>query len=73
MRKGNFSRLTFQDLYYDGVIDERSEWFDEDQQQVIKKRSSKNNKNRNANEKYIEEFEDDYYLRLKRGEIERIR
>ncbi|MCM3270861.1 hypothetical protein [Paenibacillus elgii] len=31
------SRLTWQDLYYDGIIDERNELWDEDSQCVIEK------------------------------------
>jgi hypothetical protein len=32
----NFSKLSWQDLYYDGVLDERCELFDEDCQEIIR-------------------------------------
>lgn len=34
MRRGH-SRLSWQDLYYDGELDDRSEIFDEDMQEFI--------------------------------------
>ncbi|GAA0135603.1 hypothetical protein YSY43_24430 [Paenibacillus sp. YSY-4.3] len=34
MRRGH-SRLSWQDLYYDGEIDNKSDFFDEDMQEII--------------------------------------
>ncbi|MNJ36369.1 hypothetical protein [Paenibacillus bouchesdurhonensis] len=33
--KSGHSRLSWQDLYYDGEIDERTEIFDDDMQEII--------------------------------------
>lgn len=69
---GNLSKLTWQDVYYDGHIDERNEVFCEEDKNTYKRKMDDGwDRYRQCGNQYKDDCE--YELRLMRGEIKRIR
>jgi hypothetical protein len=66
--KGNFSYLTDQDLYWDGVDDEDKGYSRRQFERDIKREIHKENK---RYREFIEDTSDDCLLSLMRGEIKR--
>lgn len=64
------SRMTWQDMYYDGRIDPRYECFDEEFQEIITLHNDYNWDN--SSELEDAESYDDYHINLKNGKINRI-
>ncbi|TVY09951.1 hypothetical protein [Paenibacillus cremeus] len=67
MGKGKHSRLTWEDLYYDGLIDERYEIFDEESQKIFNVRVNDGWDHHLRDKKYIDECNcnDDHFIELK--------
>lgn len=70
---GNLSRLTWQDAYYDGLIDERYEVFCEETQKVYKRVIEDGWDTYESACRRNYTYEDDWELKMMRGEIKRIR
>lgn len=69
---GNLSKLTWQDLYYDGKIDERNEVFcEEDQNTYARKMDDGWDTYKQCGKRYEDDCE--YERRMMSGEIKRIR
>jgi hypothetical protein len=69
---GNLSRLTWQDAYYDGNIDERYEVFCEENQNTYARKGNDGwDTHTSSDKRYEDDFS--YERKLMSGEIKRIR